>query len=266
MSFLRYRLLRFREKGQNQRVAITWRHKSIEIDRLNCIFFFRFVIHSEARTVLDDNLTKIQSSNVWLSSWNALILHFPLCREKVTGMPRIETVFEVDMVFCFGIRLAPYVVFSIRIYLPHIARPVDSNRSINIVLVRPSIRPSDQSVRCLHEETSGLTYPLSTQQRLIRLGGCPGWSDRVFAGRTDRFVGFVVLWLIYYILVCLTWVNNTDFFYFDAFYFNKLPEKVMLFMYPCTCTLVSAYYVILQMNSSTPIYLSRRSTRDEWTK
>ena len=28
------------------------------------------------------------------------------------GMPRIETEFEFDMVFCFGIRLAPYAVFS----------------------------------------------------------------------------------------------------------------------------------------------------------
>ena len=28
------------------------------------------------------------------------------------GMPRIEIEFEFDMVFCFGIRLAPYAVFS----------------------------------------------------------------------------------------------------------------------------------------------------------
>ena len=39
------------------------------------------------------------------------MLHFPLCRESVTGMPRIEIDFEFDMVFCFGIRLAPYAVF-----------------------------------------------------------------------------------------------------------------------------------------------------------
>ena len=87
---------------------------------------------------------------------------------------------------------------------------------------------------------------------------------RVFAGRKCRFVGFVVLWLIYYILVCLTCVNNTDFCYFDAFYFLKLPEKTMVFMYPCTCMLVCAHYVILQMSRSTRIYLSQRSTRDEW--
>ena len=60
------------------------------------------------------------------------------------GMPRIETEFEFDMVFCFGIRLAPYAVFSTRIYLRHIARPVpvESDRPINIVFVRPSVHSS----------------------------------------------------------------------------------------------------------------------------
>ena len=38
---------------------------------------------------------------------------FPLCREKVMGMPRIEIEFEFDMVFCFGIRLALYAVFPL---------------------------------------------------------------------------------------------------------------------------------------------------------
>ena len=56
------------------------------------------------------------------------------------GMPRIEIEFEFDMVFCFGIRLAPYAVFSSRIYLQHIARPVESDRPINIVFVRPFFR------------------------------------------------------------------------------------------------------------------------------
>ena len=53
-------------------------------------------------------------------------------------MPRIEIEFELDIVFCFGVRLAPYAVFSTRIYLQHIARPVESGRPINIVYVRPS--------------------------------------------------------------------------------------------------------------------------------
>ena len=56
------------------------------------------------------------------------------------GMLRIEIEFEFDMVFCFGIRLAPYAVFSTRIYLQHIARPVESDRPLNIVFVHPSVR------------------------------------------------------------------------------------------------------------------------------
>ena len=35
LSVRRYRLPRFRGKGQNQHVPTFWRHKSIEIDRLN---------------------------------------------------------------------------------------------------------------------------------------------------------------------------------------------------------------------------------------
>ena len=58
------------------------------------------------------------------------------------GMPRIEIEFEFDMVFCFGIRLAPYTVFSTRFYFQHIARPVESDLPIKIVFVRPSIRSS----------------------------------------------------------------------------------------------------------------------------
>ena len=69
------------------------------------------------------------------------MLHFPLSPESVVGMPRIEIEFEFDMVFCFGIRLAPYVVFFTRIYLQHIARLVESDRPINLVFGRPSIRP-----------------------------------------------------------------------------------------------------------------------------
>ena len=57
------------------------------------------------------------------------------------GTPSIEIEFEFDIDFCFGIRLAPYAVFSTRIYLQHIARPVESDRPINIVFVCPSVCP-----------------------------------------------------------------------------------------------------------------------------
>ena len=63
------------------------------------------------------------------------MLHFPLCPESVLGMLRTEIEFEFDMVFCFGIHLALYAVFSTRIYLQHIARPVESDSPINIVFV-----------------------------------------------------------------------------------------------------------------------------------
>ena len=46
------------------------------------------------------------------------MLHFPLSRESVLVMPRIEIEFEFDMVFCFGIKLAllffVVVFFSLR--------------------------------------------------------------------------------------------------------------------------------------------------------
>ena len=64
------------------------------------------------------------------------------CIFRCAENPRIEIEYEFDMGFCFGIRLAPYVVFSTRIYLQHIARPVESYRPINIVFVRPSVRSS----------------------------------------------------------------------------------------------------------------------------
>ena len=73
----------------------------------------------------------------------------------------------------------------------------------------------------------------------------------VFAGCKDHFVCFVMRQLI---LLCLTCVNKTDFCYFEAFYFLNLPEKVRVFIYPCTCMLVSVYYVILQTSSNTFIF------------
>ena len=66
------------------------------------------------------------------------MLHFPLCRESVTGMPRIEIEFKFDMTICFGIRLAPYAVFSTQIYFQHIARPVESDCPINTILCTQS--------------------------------------------------------------------------------------------------------------------------------
>ena len=53
-------------------------------------------------------------------------------------MKRIEIEFQFDMVFCSAL----YVVFSTRIYLQHIARPVESDRPVNIMFVHPSVYES----------------------------------------------------------------------------------------------------------------------------
>ena len=47
---------------------------------------------------------------------------------------------------------------------------------------------SDQSLRCPHEENLGLSYPFSAQRRLIRLGGCPGWSESLLGAHATLLV------------------------------------------------------------------------------
>ena len=138
LSVLHYKLPSFRGKGQNQHVATFWCHKSIEINRLNCKLFS---ICGPCRTRLD-NVTKIQSSNAWISSRNAQMLRFLLCREKVTGMPRIE----IKSLNSIWSSVLAYVwlwilFFSTPINLQHIARPVESDRSIIIMSVCLSVLP-----------------------------------------------------------------------------------------------------------------------------
>ena len=62
-------------------------------------------------------------------------------------------------------------------------------------LISPGIHPVRSVFTVPMKEAWVLSYPLSPQWRLIRLGGCPGWS--VFAGRTSNFVGFVVRELLF---------------------------------------------------------------------
>ena len=57
----------------------------------------------------------------------------------MTGMPRTEIEFEFDMVFCFGIRLLCCFFYSD--LLQRIARPVESDRPINILFVCLSVLP-----------------------------------------------------------------------------------------------------------------------------
>ena len=60
------------------------------------------------------------------------------------GMPRIKI--EFDSSILVFVTLAPYAVFPTRIYLQHIARPVEGDRPINIVFVRPSVRSQYMNV------------------------------------------------------------------------------------------------------------------------
>ena len=53
-----------------------------------------------------------------------------------------------------------------------------------------------------------LNYLLSAQWRLIRLGGCPGWSESSLGAR--HFVGFVVLRLICILMILNVWANNAN--------------------------------------------------------
>ena len=49
---------------------------------------------------------------------------------------------------------------------------------------------SDQSLRCPHENASGLSYPLSAQQRLIRLADAH--TDLSLHWVHNIFVGFIM--------------------------------------------------------------------------
>ena len=136
LSVLRYRLPQFRGRRQNQHIASYLPTSLKRSKSINQTIKFRFVVHSEARTRLD-NLTKIQSSNAWISSWNVQMLHFPLCWESVLGMPRIEIV-QYGLLFwhTFG---TVCCFFHSKIYHQQIAWPVESDCPINIVFVRSSV-------------------------------------------------------------------------------------------------------------------------------
>ena len=75
---------------------------------------------------------------------------------------------------------------------------------------RLSIRPVWSVFAVRMKKPWVLSYPLSTQWRLIRLGGCPGWS--VFAGPTRHFVGFVMQWLTCQsstVMVLIFWTDRS---------------------------------------------------------
>ena len=61
-------------------------------------------------------------------------------------MPRIEIEFEFDMVFCFGVPLAPYAVFSLGFTFNTLHDLLKVVVLQNIVFVRPSFRSQFMNV------------------------------------------------------------------------------------------------------------------------
>ena len=60
--------------------------------------------------------------------------------------------------------------------IPTLSGPPDDKT--NKMSVRPAKTQSDQSLRCPPEESLGTKLPFErTAKTLIRLGGCPGWSE-----------------------------------------------------------------------------------------
>ena len=58
-------------------------------------------------------------------------------------------------------------------------------------MTKPTSAQSYQSLRCPHEETLGTSLPTErTAKTLIRLGGCPGWSESLLGAHS--FCWFVV--------------------------------------------------------------------------
>ena len=77
---------------------------------------------------------------------------------------------------------------------------------------------SDQSLRCPHEGSLGPIYPLSAKRRLIRLGGCPGWSKSLLGATVILLVlscggsydgtYFLVLTLYLHYIICISPLLN----------------------------------------------------------
>ena len=67
---------------------------------------------------------------------------------------------------------------------------------------QPGHPPSLISLRYPHEESLGPKLPSErTANTLIRLGGCPGWTESLLGA--SHFVGFVMRWLKFFFLLLL---------------------------------------------------------------
>ena len=83
-----------------------------------------------------------------------------------------------------------------------------------------------------------LSYPLSAQRRLIRLGGCPGWSESSLGARqnvwfvTRRFILEIYDRAVLYHCACITWysLSITDPL-FSLKVLSGLPATFIVFSY-----------------------------------
>ena len=91
---------------------------------------------------------------------------------------------------------------------------------------QPEHQPSDKSSLSAWRNRV-LRCPLSTQQRLIRLGRCPGWSESSLGVR--HFIGFVMLQLIYAVL-CFSLKKDSKVYFYTSFiaYFMALLMTILI--------------------------------------
>ena len=125
------------------------------------------------------------------------MLHFQLCRESVTGMPRIELEFEFDMVLCFGIRLAPYAVFSNFIWSLHgmPGMKICSNVSGHMTMPIHMVKNFKNLLR--NQEANDLeTWYTASGTRVLPLFlyDDPGLTLTIFMTGSDLFPNASALW------------------------------------------------------------------------
>ena len=129
--------------------------------------------------------------------------------------------------------------------------------------VRPAKTHISLGIRPVWSESSLSTWGKLRSLAIIRahseasdqtLGGCPGWSESLLGAKV---ILLVLSWggSFYHVSLASTILISVI---LRRFYFLKFPEKVRVFMYPCTCMLVSVYYVTLQTSSNTFIFHDRR--------
>ena len=137
-SVLCYRLPRFRNKVQNQRVATFWRHKSIEIDRLNYkLVSIMWSIQKQEQDLIWQKFS-VQMHGCLHGMRKCCI--FRCAENRCWGCRELKWVW-LRFGLLFWHTFGTVCCFFTRIYLQYIARPVESDRPMNIVFVRPSVLP-----------------------------------------------------------------------------------------------------------------------------